>query len=113
MERIVLRSQHEIAGAVLTVSTGGGFSVTHRSDYVGFLHASVGDQFNVCRRRINAEDDWLGKYRLKEGVEAILRARTLDEGGRNATWIPTPALVHSEDREDVISLRQHEEIRSR
>jgi hypothetical protein len=31
-------------------------------------------------------DDWLGKYRLEEGVKAILRAcgQPVDEGGRDA-----------------------------
>jgi hypothetical protein len=86
MERRVPGGQREIAGAVLTVSTRGGYSVTHRSDYVGYLHASVGDQFNVYRRKVNAMDDWLGKYRLEDGVKAILRAcgRKVDEGGRDA-----------------------------
>ena len=86
MERRVPGGQREIAGAVLTVSTMGGYSVTHRRDYVGYLHASLGDKFNVYRRKANAADDWLGKYRLEEGVEAILRAcgRTVGEGGRDA-----------------------------
>ena len=86
MERRVPGGQREIAGAVLTVSTTGGYSVTHRRDYVGYLHASLGDKFNVYRRKANAADDWLGKYRLEEGVEAILRAcgRTVGEGGRDA-----------------------------
>jgi hypothetical protein len=86
MERRVPGGQREIAGAVLTVSTMGGYSVTHRSDYVGYLHASVGDKFNVYQRKAGAADDWLGKYRLEEGVKAILRAcgRTVDEGGRDA-----------------------------
>lgn len=86
MERRVPGGQREIAGAVLTLSTMGGFSVTHRSDYLGYLHASVGDQFNVYRRKANTADDWLGKYRLEEGVKAILRAcgRTVEEGGRDA-----------------------------
>jgi hypothetical protein len=71
---------------VLTLSTMGGYSVTHPSDYVGYLHASVGDQFNVYRRKVNEMDDWLGKYRLEDGVKAILRAcgRTVGVGGRNA-----------------------------
>jgi hypothetical protein len=86
MERRVPGGQREVAGAVLTLSTMGGYSVSHRSDYVGYLHASVGDQFNVYRRKVNEMDDWLGKYRLEEGVKAILRAcgRTVEEGGRDA-----------------------------
>jgi hypothetical protein len=86
VERRVPGGQREIAGAVLTVSTMGGFSVTHRSEYVGYLHASLGDQFNVYRRKVNEMDDWLGKYRLDDGVKAILRAcgRPVDEGGRDA-----------------------------
>jgi hypothetical protein len=51
-----------------------GFSVTHRNVYVGYLHASVGDRFNVYRRKADEMDEWLGKYRLEEGVKAILRA---------------------------------------
>jgi hypothetical protein len=84
-QRRVPGGQREIAGAVLTLSTMGGYSVTHRSDYVGYLHASVGDQFNVYRRKVNEMDDWLGKYRLEEGVKAILRAcgQPVDEGGRD------------------------------
>jgi hypothetical protein len=66
MERRVPGGQREIAGAVLTLSTMGGYSVTHRSDYLGYLHASVGDQFNVYRRKANAMDDWLGKYGSKK-----------------------------------------------
>ena len=86
MERRVPGGQRKIAGAVLTLSTMGGFSVTHRNDYVGYLHASVGDRFNVYRRNADEMDDWLGKYRLDEGVKVILRAcgRTVDEGGRDA-----------------------------
>ncbi len=86
MERRVPGRQREIAGAVLTLSTMGGYSVIHRSDYLGYLHASVGDQFNVYRRKVNAEDDWLGKYRLEEGVKAIMRAcgRSVEAGGRDA-----------------------------
>lgn len=86
MERRAPEGQREIAGAILTVSTKGGYSVTHRSDYVGYLHASVGDQFNVYRRKINQLDDWLGKYRLEEGVKAILHAcgRMVEQGGRDA-----------------------------
>jgi hypothetical protein len=86
MERRVPGGQREIAGAVLNLSTVGGFSVTHRSVYVGYLHASVGDRFNVYRRKVNDVDDWLGKYPLEEGVKAILRAcgRTVDDGGRDA-----------------------------
>jgi hypothetical protein len=86
VERRVPGGRREIAGAVLTLSTMGGFSVTHRSDYLGYLHASVGDQFNVYRRKVNDMDDWLGKFRLEEGVKAILRAcgRTVEEGERDA-----------------------------
>ena len=86
MERRVPGGQREVAGAVLTLSTMGGYSATHRSDYLGYLHASVGDQFNVYRRKVNAMDDWLGKYRLEDGVKAILRAcgRTTEEGERDA-----------------------------
>ncbi|GIM97963.1 hypothetical protein [Paractinoplanes toevensis] len=86
MERRVPGQRLEIAGAVLTVSTMGGYSVTHRSEYLGYLHASVGDQFNVYRRKVTEMDDYLGKYRLDDGVKAILRAcsRTIGGGERDA-----------------------------
>ncbi len=64
MERRVPGGQREIAGAVLTLSTMGGFSVTHQSDYVGYLHASVGDQFTSTGARStrwmtgSANTDW-------------------------------------------------------
>jgi hypothetical protein len=40
----------------------------------------------VYRRKVNDVDDWLGGYRLEDGVQAILRAcgRTAAEGGRDA-----------------------------
>jgi hypothetical protein len=86
VERRVPGGRREIAGAVLTRSTMGGYSVTHRGDYVGYLHASIGDQFNAYRRKVNETDDWLGKYRLEDGVKAIPRAcgRTAEDGERDA-----------------------------
>jgi hypothetical protein len=74
MERRVPPSERKIAGATLTVSTNGGFSVTHNRDYIGYLHASVGDQFRVYRRMINEMDIFLGRFNLEDGVRAILHA---------------------------------------
>lgn len=86
MERHVPGGRLEIAGAVLTASTMGGYSLTYRNEYVGYLHAGSGDQFNAYRRKVNEMDDWLGGFRLDEGVKAILRAcgRTIEAGGRDA-----------------------------
>ncbi|WP_433304968.1 hypothetical protein ACQP2F_16805 [Actinoplanes sp. CA-030573] len=91
MERRVPGGRREIAGAVLTLSTMGGYSVSHDGADVGYLHASVGDQFNLYRRTADGTGDWLGKYRLEDGVRAILsacdqtgRAEQGGEGGRDA-----------------------------
>ncbi len=86
VERRVPGGQRQVAGAVLTLSTSGGYSVIHYGKYVGYLHASVGDKFNVYRRKTGGMDDWLGKHRLEDGVKAILRAcdRTADEARRGA-----------------------------
>ncbi len=63
-----------IHGATLTVSTMGGYSVIHDGDYLGYLHASLGDQWNVYRRDDKAMDEHLGRCTLESGVLAILRA---------------------------------------
>ncbi len=86
MQPQVPKGQREIAGAILVQSTMGGFSVIHRNDYLGYLHASVGDKFNVYRRKLNEMDDWLGKFQLEDGVRAILRAsgRPVVDGGQDA-----------------------------
>ncbi|GIF01115.1 hypothetical protein [Paractinoplanes rishiriensis] len=64
----------EIAGATLTVSTSNGYSVIYRGDYVGYIHASLGDRWNAYRRRLGTPDDHLGKFGQEEAVRRIVRA---------------------------------------
>lgn len=74
MERRVPPSERKIAGATLAVSTMGGYSVTHKGVYIGYLHASVGDQFHAYRRMTNEMDSYLGKFGLEDGVRRIVQA---------------------------------------
>ena len=63
----------EIAGATLTVSTSNGYSVHIEGDYVGYVHASVGDRWNAYLRRGDAPAEHLGKFVLDEAVRRIVR----------------------------------------
>ena len=45
MCRRIQSSTCEIAGATLTVSTSGGYSVSFKGAYIGYIHASLGDQW--------------------------------------------------------------------
>lgn len=72
-EHRVTSQSFEIAGATLTVSTTGGYSVHHDGAYIGYLHASAGDQWNACLRRVDALDVHLGKYSQHEAVNRIVR----------------------------------------
>ena len=74
MERRVPFSTREIAGATLTTSTMGGYSVEVDGRYVGYMHASQGDQFNAYRRVPGADDCWLGTYVEEDAVRAIMGA---------------------------------------
>lgn len=81
MDRRVPSSTREVAGATLTISTMGGYSVLDGDDYIGFLHAAQGSLFNAYLRVPDAPADWLGKYTAEDGVRAIMRAcgRTMEE----------------------------------
>ena len=74
MERRVPPGEREIAGATLTVSTMGGYSVVRDGDYIGWIHASVGDQWNAYVRRPGTSGDLLGRYGQEEAVRAIVEA---------------------------------------
>jgi hypothetical protein len=52
----------------------GGYSVIYHGDYLGYLHASLGDQFNVYRHRREQMDEHLGKATIEDGVLMILIA---------------------------------------
>lgn len=40
----------EVGGAILAVRTSNGYVVLRGNDYLGFLHASLGDQWNAYLR---------------------------------------------------------------
>lgn len=74
MERRIPASTREIAGATLTISTMGGYSVTVAGDYIGFIHAAGGGLFNAYQRVTDRPDNWLGKFVEEDAVRAILDA---------------------------------------
>lgn len=75
LERRVPSSTRTVHGATLTMSTMGGYSVTHEGDYLGFIHATQGDLWNTYLRvPEDSAADWLGKLRQDDAVLAILRA---------------------------------------
>jgi hypothetical protein len=74
LERRVPSSTRTVHGATLTMSTMGGYSVTHEGDYLGFIHAAQGSLWNTYLRVPDDSADWLGKLRQDDAVLAILRA---------------------------------------
>jgi len=74
VERRVPSRTREIAGATLMISTMGGYSVLVDGDYVGYLHASQGGQFNAYQRVPGGTDSWLGRYVEEDAVRAIMSA---------------------------------------
>jgi hypothetical protein len=74
MDRRVPPSSREIAGATLTVSTMGGYSVTYDGEYIGFIHATVGDRWNAYVRRVGELDHHLGRFGQEEAVRRIVLA---------------------------------------
>lgn len=80
MEHRVPPSSKEILpGVCLEVSTVGGYSVTHDGDYIGWIHASVGDRWNAYRRVPgDPMGDHLGRFNQVEAVRRIVAA-----SGRN------------------------------
>lgn len=72
IERRVLPRRWEIAGATLVVSTSEGYSVHHRGAYVGYIHSSIGDQWNAYRRCVGAPDVHLGRFGQEEAVRRIV-----------------------------------------
>lgn len=74
MERRVPFSSREVAGATLTISTMGGYSVLVDGHYIGFIHAVQGNLFNAYQRVPGGTDTWLGKHAEADAVHAILNA---------------------------------------
>jgi hypothetical protein len=80
VERRVPPAKREISpDVVLKVSVMGGYSVERDGDYIGWIHASIGDRWNAYVRRPGTSGDLLGRYGQDEAVKAIVSA--WDAGG--------------------------------
>ncbi|MEU8820750.1 hypothetical protein [Actinoplanes sp. NPDC048796] len=71
MERRVPLNSRRIAGATLTVSTMGGYSVTLDGTDIGYIHAGVSDDWHAYRRRPGQPDEYLGHFAMEEAVGRI------------------------------------------
>ncbi|SNY54613.1 hypothetical protein [Paractinoplanes atraurantiacus] len=71
MERRVPLGNRKIAGATLTVSTMGGYSVSLDGTDIGYVHAGVGDEWHAYRRRADRPDEYLGHFAMDEAVGRI------------------------------------------
>jgi hypothetical protein len=75
VERRVPPGKREILpGVTLTVSVRGGYSIERDGDYIGWIHASLGDRWNAYVRWPGAVGDLLGRYTEEEAVRAIVAA---------------------------------------
>lgn len=75
MERRVQPAKREVLpGVTLTVSVMGGYSIEREGDYIGWIHASLGDRWNAYVRRPGAVGDLLGRFGQEEAVKAIVTA---------------------------------------
>jgi hypothetical protein len=72
-DRVAPSSREILPGVRLEVSTVGGYSVTYDGDYIGWIHASVGDRWNAYRR-VPGEPmgDHLGRFTQLEAVSHIV-----------------------------------------
>ncbi|GGN75446.1 hypothetical protein GCM10010112_46670 [Actinoplanes lobatus] len=75
MERSVLPAKREILpGVILKVSVMGGYSVEREDDYIGWIHAGIGDRWSAYVRRPGTSGELLGRYTQDEAVKAIVSA---------------------------------------
>jgi hypothetical protein len=74
VERRIPSGTRQIAGATLTISTMGGYSVTVGGDYIGFMHTIEAGLFNTYQRVPGKPDCWLGRYGEEDAVRAIMEA---------------------------------------
>jgi len=75
VERRVPPAKREVLpGVTLAVSVMGGYSVERKGDYIGWIHASIGDRWNAYVRRPGTSGDLLGRYAQEEAVKAIVAA---------------------------------------
>jgi hypothetical protein len=80
VERRVPPAKREVlAGVILKVSVMGGYSVEREGDYIGWIHASIGDRWSAYVRRPGTTGDLLGRFAQDEAVKAIVTA--WDAGG--------------------------------
>ena len=75
MKRRVPPAKREfLPGVILQVSVMGRYSVEREGDYIGWIHASIGDQWSAYVRRPGANGDLLGRFTQEEAVKAIAAA---------------------------------------
>lgn len=71
----MLNNMREVRpGVILTRSTLGGFSIEVDGKYVGWIHASVGDQWNAYLRTGEPLGTPLGRFPQEQAVLAIVAA---------------------------------------
>jgi hypothetical protein len=75
MDRGVPPAKREVSpGVILKVSVMGGYSVEREGDYIGWIHASIGDRWSAYVRRPGTSGGLLGAYTRDEAVKAIVSA---------------------------------------
>lgn len=75
MERRVPPAELEVRpGVLLKVSVLGGYSVERGGEYIGWIHASVGNYWNAYVRRPGASGDHVGRHTQAYAVSAIVAA---------------------------------------
>jgi len=85
VDRRVLAAEREIEpGLTLAVSTTSGYSVHRGADYIGWIHASVGDRWQAYVRVPGGLGRHLGKLRQDDAVRAIARAWDDEVGARHS-----------------------------
>ncbi|WIM97582.1 hypothetical protein ACTOB_001115 [Actinoplanes oblitus] len=63
-----------LPGVTLTVSVMGGYSIERDGEYIGWIHASLGDRWNAYVRRPGSSGDLVGRYAQDDAVRAIVAA---------------------------------------
>jgi hypothetical protein len=63
-----------LPGVTLRRSVEGGYSVERGGEYIGWIHASLGDQWQAYVRRPGAGGDRLGRFSQVEAVRAVVTA---------------------------------------
>ena len=72
--RVPPGSREILPGVALTVSVVGDYSVERDGDYIGWIHASIGNRWNAYVRRPGASGDLVGRFAQEEAVKAIVTA---------------------------------------